>query len=121
MRRISPKVMSVIAAFALVGLGAACSTGSSGAATCASPTKTTEVDMQNIAFTVPCVSATANDTLSLVNQDSTEHTYTVKGTSINVTIDAGKTETASLTGIAPGTYSVICQFHPSMTATLQVT
>lgn len=121
MRRITPTLVPILAALALVGLGAACSTGSSGAATCASPTKTTEVDMQNIAFTTPCVSATANDTLSLVNKDSTEHTYTVKGTSINVTIDAGKTETASLTGIAPGTYSVICQFHPGMTASLQVT
>ena len=121
MRRITPTLVPILAALALVGLGAACSTGSSGAATCASPTKTTEVDMQNIAFITPCVSATANDTLSLVNKDSTEHTYTVKGTSINVTIDAGKTETASLTGIAPGTYSVICQFHPGMTASLQVT
>ena len=105
----------------LASLGAACSSSGPSGPTCDAPTKTTEVDMQNIAFTTPCVSATANDTLSLVNKDSTEHTYTVKGTSINVTIDAGKTETAPLTGIAPGTYSVICQFHPSMTATLQVT
>jgi len=113
--------VTVIAAFALVGLGAACSTGSSGAATCASPTKTTEVDMENIAFSPACVSATANDTLSLVNKDSTPHTFTVKGTSVNVTIDSGQTASASLSGIAPGTYSVTCQFHPAMTETLQVT
>ena len=111
----------MVAALALCALAAACSTGSSGAATCETPTKTTEVDMQNIAFTTPCVSATANDTLTLVNKDSTEHTYTVKGTSINVTIDAGQTATAALTGIAPGTYSVICQFHPQMKQTLQIT
>jgi hypothetical protein len=72
MRRVT---VVVVATLALIGLGAACSTGTGGAATCDSPTKTTEVDMQNIAFTVPCVSATANDTLSLVNKDSTEHTY----------------------------------------------
>jgi plastocyanin len=113
--------VAVVAALVLTGLGAACSTGSSGAAACPSPTKTTEVDMQNIAFTAPCVSATANDTLNLVNKDSTEHTYTVKGTSINVTVAAGQTATAALTGIAPGTYSVICQFHPQMKQTLQVT
>jgi len=111
----------VVAAVALVGLGVACSTGSSGAATCDTPTKTTEVDMQNIEFTPACVSATANDTLSLVNKDSTPHTFTVKGTSVNVTIDSGQTSTASLTGIAPGTYSVTCQFHPAMTETLQIT
>jgi plastocyanin len=118
MRRVT---VVVVATLALIGLGAACSTGTGGAATCDSPTKTTEVDMQNIAFTVPCVSATANDTLSLVNKDSTEHTYTVKGTSINVTVDAGQTASASLSGIAPGTYSVICQFHPQMKQTLQIT
>jgi len=111
----------VLAALALVGLGAACSTGSSGAPACPAPTKTTEIDIQNIAFTTRCVSATANDTLTLVNKDSTEHTYTVKGTSINVTIDAGQTATATLTGLAPGTYSVICQFHPQMKQTLQIT
>jgi plastocyanin len=121
MRRTTPRIAIVVAALALSALGAACSTGTSGAATCDSPTKTTEVDMQDIAFTTPCVSATANDTLTLVNKDSTEHTYTVKGTSINVTIDAGQTASAALTGIAPGTYSVICQFHPQMKQTLQIT
>jgi len=114
-------IAAIMAAVTLVGLGAACSTGSSGAATCDSPFKTTEVDMQNIAFTPSCVSATANYTLSLVNKDSTPHTFTVKGTSINVTIDAGQTASAALTGIAPGTYSVTCQFHPAMTETLQIT
>jgi plastocyanin len=112
---------AVVVALALVGLGAACSTGSSGAANCDAPTKTTEVDMQNIAFTPSCVSATANDTLSLVNKDTTAHTFTVKGTSINVTIDAGQTASAPLTGIAPGIYPVTCQFHPAMTETLQIT
>lgn len=113
--------VTVVATLTFMGLGAACSTGSRGAATCDSPTKTTEVDIQNIAFTASCVSATANDTLSLVNKDSTEHTYTVKGTSINVTVDAGQTASTPLTGIAPGTYSVICQFHPQMKQTLQIT
>jgi plastocyanin len=113
--------VAVVAALVLTGLGAACSTGSSGAAACESPTKTSEVDIQNIAFTVPCVSATANETLNIVNKDSTEHTYTVKGTSINVTVGAGQTATAPLTGLAPGNYSVICQFHPQMKQTLQVT
>lgn len=106
---------------ALTMLGVACSTGGGGTPTCETPTKTTEVDMESLAFTPACVSATANDTLSLVNKDAAEHTFTVKGTSINVTIEGGRTATAPLTGIAPGTYSVTCQFHPSMTETLQIT
>ena len=111
----------MLTAIALLGIGAACSTSGGGAATCDTPTKGTEVDMQDMAFTPTCISATANDTLSLVNKDSTEHTFTVKGTSINVTIEAGQTASAPLTGIAPGTYSVTCQFHPQMKETLQVT
>ena len=105
----------------LASFGAACSSSGPSGPTCDSPTKTAEVDMQNLAFTPSCVSATANDTLNLVNKDTTEHTFTVKGTSINVTIEGGQTGTAPLTGLAPGTYSVTCQFHSQMTETLQVT
>ncbi|HJX06746.1 MAG TPA: cupredoxin domain-containing protein [Actinomycetota bacterium] len=114
-------VAVALAVFALSGLGAACSTGSGAAPSCDTPTTTDEVDMQGLAFTPACVSATANDTLQLINKDSAEHTYTVKGTSINVTIDGGQTASAPLTGIAPGTYSVTCQIHPQMKQTLQIT
>jgi plastocyanin len=115
------RAIAVLAVLALAGLGVACSTGGGGAPTCDTPTKQTEVDMEHMAFSPSCVSATANDTLSLVNKDSAEHTFTVKGTSINVTIEGGQTATAPLTGIAPGTYAVTCQFHPQMKETLQIT
>ena len=115
-----PRLALSLALFALAGLGVACSTNDGTAPTCDQPTKQTEVDM-DMAFAPACISATANDTLQLVNKDSAEHTFTVKGTSINVTIDGGQTATAPLTGIAPGTYSVTCQFHPQMTQTLQIT
>jgi len=100
---------------------AACSTSGGGGPTCDAPTKTTTVDMQNLAFAPACVSATANDTLSLVNHDQAPHTFTVKGTSINVNIEGGQTGQAALTGIAPGSYSVTCTYHPTMTGVLQVT
>jgi len=41
----------------------ACSTSGGGGTTCDTPTKTTTVDMQNMAFTTACVSANANDML----------------------------------------------------------
>lgn len=100
---------------------AACSTSGGGGATCDSPTDTTTVDMQNLAFAPGCVSATADDTLSLVNHDAAAHTFTVKGTTINVNIDGGQTAQALLMGIAPGTYSIVCTYHPTMTETLKVT
>jgi plastocyanin len=122
MGRISLRLVVSLAVFALAALGGvACSTNDGAAPACDQPTKQTEVDMENMAFAPACISATANDTLNLVNKDSAAHTFTVKGTSINVSIHGGQTATAPLTGIAPGTYSVTCQFHPQMTETLQVT
>jgi len=115
------RIVVVLAALVIAGLGVACSTSDGSTPTCDQPTKQTEVDMQSLAFTPGCVSATANDTLTLVNKDSAQHTFTVKGTSINVTIDGGQTASAPLTGIAPGTYAVTCQFHPQMKETLQIT
>ena len=111
----------VCLALAITPALAACSTSGGGGPTCETPTKTTTVDMQDMAFTPACVSATANDTLSLVNNDTVAHTFTVRGTSVNVSIDSGQTAQAALTGIASGTYSVICSFHAGMTETLQVT
>jgi plastocyanin len=101
-------------------LFAACSTTDSRAPSCDTPTQTTTVDIQSMAFATPCVAATSNDTLSIVDHDQTAHTYTVTGTSINVNVDPGQTGQAELTGIAPGTYAVTCQYHPSMTASLRV-
>jgi plastocyanin len=109
------------AVIALLPALSACSSNDGGAAACDSPTQTTTVDMQNLAFAPACVSATANDTLSLVNHDQAPHTFTVTGTSINVNIDGGQTSQASLTGLAPGTYSVTCTYHPTMTEVLRVT
>jgi plastocyanin len=106
--------------FAAVPLFAACSTSDSGSATCDTPTQTTTVDTQDMSFPTPCVAATSNDTLSVVNHDQAAHTYTVKATSINVSVDPGQTAQVELTGVAPGTYQVICMYHPSMTASLRV-
>ncbi len=105
----------------LPALSACSSSDGGGAPACDAPTQTTTVDMQNLAFAPACVSATANDTLSLVNHDQAPHTFTVTGTSINVNIDGGQTSQAALTGLAPGTYSVTCTYHPTMTEVLRVT
>jgi plastocyanin len=105
----------------LPALTACSSSDGGGAPSCDAPTQTTTVDMQNLAFAPACVSATANDTLSLVNHDQAPHTFTVTGTSINVNIDGGQTSQAALTGLAPGTYTVTCTYHPTMTEVLKVT
>ena len=44
----------------------------------------------------------------------------MNGTAIDEKLDGGASGQASLSGIAPGTYAVVCTLHPQMAATLQV-
>ena len=61
------------------------------------------------------------DRSTLHNADDTPHTFTVKGTDVDVKIEGGQTAEASLAGVAAGTYAVSCLYHPQMTESLQVT
>ena len=90
-------------------------------ATCESPTATTTVESQNSTFAPGCITTTSGQTLTLHNADDTPHTFTVKGTGVDVKIDSGQTASADLTGVAAGTYTVTCLYHPEMTESLQVT
>ena len=107
---------AVLIALPLSAVG--CSSSSS--VSCDAPTTTT-VDIQNSTFTPGCVSTTAGQTLTLHNADDTPHTFTIKGTDVDVKIDGGQTAEASLAGVAVGTYAVGCLYHPQMTGSLQVT
>lgn len=100
------------------GLGA-CSHGSS-APHCANPVPATTVTMQDFAFDPSCASVAPDASLTLTNQGALAHTFTVKGTNVNVTVNAGQTQHVSLKGIAPGTYTVVCTFHPQMVGALKV-
>jgi plastocyanin len=83
------------------------------------PTQT--VDLKDFAFEPTCIGAPSGATLALQNTGSTEHTFTIDGTAIDEKLDGGANGQASLVGIAPGTYAVVCTLHPQMTATIQVT
>ena len=110
-------LVATLIAVPLLAVG--CSSSSPPA--CDTPTETTTVDMQDLRFAPACVSSTADQTLTLVNADDTPHTYTIKGTAIDVKIEGGATTQAPLTGVAPGTYAVTCLYHPQMTSTLKIT
>jgi plastocyanin len=112
----------------LVGLAVALSltvpacarSGAGGAASCPSPTSTNAVNLADFDYDPPCVAARAGTNLTLTDTGRAPHTYTVPGTSLNVKLDPGRTETAALTGVAPGTYAVICEYHPQMRGALVV-
>ncbi len=114
MRR--PLLLLLLALLALPA--ASCS---SKQASCTDPTTTTSVELSSFDYTPGCVAATATDTLTLTNGSDTAHTFTVKGTDVNVSLEGGKTAEVTLTGVQPGTYTVVCQYHPQMVGALKIT
>jgi plastocyanin len=113
-------VVVVIGALVCALSAGACRGSSSGGASCDAPVSTETVTLKDFAFDPACVSATAGSTLTITNTGGAPHSYTVKDTGVNVTLDPGDSGTADLTGIAPGTYAVTCTYHPQMVGALKV-
>jgi plastocyanin len=119
-------MMAVMLAFVSVACSKSSSStpggGSSGSSSCTADNATAlsgAVSIKDFAFTPNCFSVSAGSTISLNNQDPRTHTFTVDGTSVNVSLDAGTTQSA--TAPAAGTYPFHCSIHPTMTGTFIAT
>lgn len=75
------------------------------------------VNVTNFAFSIPGP-ATAGATITIVNDDPFNHTFSDAGGAFNVPLGSGAT--ATLTVDEPGSYNIICQIHSQMQATLVV-
>jgi plastocyanin len=109
--------LMLVAIVALPG----CSSGAASPPACDNPTPTTTVELKDFSFAPTCVQAQAGATLTLNDTGSTAHTFTVKGTGVDVQVSSGGTAQASLDGVAPGIYRVVCTIHPEMVGALRVT
>ena len=101
------------------------SSGSTGNADCIDLTgegATFTITISDFAFDPDCFTASASQGISVVNQDSADHTFTVVGTEIDVPIAAGETFNGEpISGaVAPGTYDFLCTLHPEMTGQVTV-
>ena len=95
--------------------------GSSGSSSCTADNATAlsgSLSIKDFAFHPDCFKVSAGSTISVNNQDTTTHTFTSDGTNVNVSLDAGTTQTA--TAPAAGTYPFHCNIHPTMTGTFIV-
>ncbi len=107
---------------ALTVAGTACSESKTPAlVACDHPVSTTSVSLVDYAFNPGCASAASGATLTVKDTGAIPHTFTVKGTSIDVPVAVGETKQVPLTGLAPGTYEVVCTLHPQMKGALKVT
>ncbi len=107
-----------------VALGAvACARGAPAECTDLTGTTPARVTMSDMAFDPACLSVRASQALTLVNVDAADHTFTIRGTSVDLDVEGERTvEVGSLAGeVPPGVYDLVCRYHPGMTGTITLT
>ena len=114
----TPSVV-LVAALGLMA-GAGCSSSAPTSVSCPSPISTTTVTLADFSFTPACTAAASGATLTIKNAGIVPHTFTVTGTSIDVPVAERQSAQVTLSGLAPGTYQVVCRFHPNMKGSLKV-
>jgi plastocyanin len=99
------------------------STASAAAGACApsSTTGTVTVKIANFAFDPPTVTAKVGDTVTWTNNDSTQHTATVKSDPSCTTPNLDGGASSGITFTQAGTYDYQCKIHPTMTGKVEVT
>jgi hypothetical protein len=104
-------LVSVLAVLALVG--AACSKSSS-------PSTADATDTGVPAPACSDLSADNPFTITIINEDTVTHTFTIDGTQVDVTIAAGTTFNGDPARLSPGDYPFHYKIHSSMAGTLTV-
>lgn len=134
MRRI---LVTLVALLALVGT--ACSSGTKASGGSSPPTGGTgqggcpdanavdltadnpfTVTIKDFDFSPDCFKVASASSITIVNNDSVDHTFTIDGTQVDALIPAGQTFNGESPGLAPGTYAFHCKIHPQMTGTIIV-
>jgi len=114
------RTVSIIITLSLALGGIACGAGGSEPSACSTFTRPTAVEMDDFSYGPACVQVDAGSTLALENVGAAPHTFTVEGTDVSVDVAAGTQGSADLSGVAAGTYTVVCTYHPQMKATIEV-
>jgi plastocyanin len=79
------------------------------------------VTIVNFAFQPNCFTAKSSSSITIHNEGDTTHTFTIDGTPVDVSLNAGKTFNGESAGLEPGTYPFHCKIHTQMTGTVIVT
>ncbi|GIV00613.1 MAG: hypothetical protein KatS3mg014_2228 [Actinomycetota bacterium] len=80
------------------------------------------VEMAGMAFVPACFSVSGSQAIALVNEDAVDHTFTIRGTSVDLDVEGDRAaQVGPLAGaISPGTYDLLCRYHPEMTGSITV-
>ena len=90
--------------------------------TASSATQTNAVTIQNFAFSPATIKVKVGDTVTWINQDSTQHSVIANTASADAPNGSlmAKGETYKFTFNKAGTYAYHCGVHPSITGTVTV-
>lgn len=100
---------------------AACGGGSEAPA-CGNPVSATTVTMGDFYYEPGCVEASSGTELEIVNDGKAPHTFTIEAEAdvAEADVAAGDRAPLAVPDLAPGTYRVVCTYHPQMEAALRV-
>ncbi len=101
---------------------AASESAAAGEAPCApsSEAGTVTGTMANIAFNPTSISASVGDTITWTNNDSAQHSATVKSDPTCTTETLANGASGGIVFNTAGSYEFFCKIHPNMTGTIEV-
>ena len=78
------------------------------------------VTIADFAFDPDCFMTSATASFEVVNQDGVQHTFTVDGLPLDVSVNGGGSFSSigATPGVVPGTFGFLCRIHPTMTGTV---
>jgi len=78
------------------------------------------VTIGGFAFDPDCFMASATASFEVVNEDGVQHTFTVDGVPVDVSLNGGGSfgSIGATPGVVPGTFGFFCRIHPTMTGTV---
>jgi plastocyanin len=119
--RASALALAVVATFALVACGG--DDGNGGGTGSAGPAEgaggaTGEITISGFAFNPSTLDVQPSDTITVVNDDSTDHTFTADDGSFDEELAPGDSVEVTLEGNSGDEVGFHCEIHPSMTGTL---
>jgi plastocyanin len=78
----------------------------------------TEITIEGFAFNPSTITVSGPTEVTVTNNDTTPHTFTLDDDSVDLALGAGETGTATVD--VSETTGFICTIHPSMTGTVEV-
>jgi plastocyanin len=115
-------VVPVIVVLMLAVVMPACSEGDPDCVDFSDRGDTLTIHIAGFEFQPPCFTVRTSQGIQVLNDDGAVHSFTLKGTPIDFDVpDEGRRNVGAVAGaVEPGTYDLICTYHPEMTGAVTV-